>query len=616
MPGQSASKRGSMSGSAGPLCWRAGLELLRERCPTGPGSGFAFALAAVGSAVGQVAASNLQAALPPFDNTGTVGSLMRLLVPLICSSAVALQLPADRRPREVSWRCAALIAAFMQAAVLQSLAVAGPLLLSPALLRTATLLVQHAPPASSAAQHLFWLCGQLSTVCREIDEADEERAPTDAGQLAGQAQQIMAALPRQAELLQMLAGSEQAAQGMAKQAASCLALTNTVLLAARLVRQLLASNPTQAQLNPHVPCWCGGAAAALQALPAVLQTELCLEQLADAERQQVAPSCHRLAGTLAAGAVRLVWQLAQACLVFDSGVGQLRREQQGPGHSERTPPDGVAAAAVAALLALHTHLCRTVHWSRGGGSQLSELAAFVREGQLLKLTCVFFSAALKLLNQAEAGTVASINRLLEVASLAPWEVVCTHLDSADSWAAVPPGILLSGVPLLVRAGPAALAAVPRVHAAFSAALAGESEGHEQAVQTWVRLSELTHAQHFVVAHVLTCGLADAVVQACMREPRRTQQTLMPLGLRLMDLLNAAARAAATPPADVAESEERLLASMRQQYAALRASVEDAAGAARAALLPTGAAMVQPRRQQWCRWALDLTWWHSTATDGS
>lgn len=146
------------------------------------GSAHALALARLGSVVGQLPTWTEGTASPALSSPGLVGKLLRLLGPFICSSAVALQLPPERRPREVSWERAAHIAAFMHGArYAQPETVFGGIVSGRLLVATAQL-VQHAPPLTCAIslQQIHFLTSQVIPCWLSIVEPAACREPNKA----------------------------------------------------------------------------------------------------------------------------------------------------------------------------------------------------------------------------------------------------------------------------------------------------------------------------------------------------------------------------------------------------------------------------------------------------
>ncbi|KAL4428394.1 hypothetical protein ABPG75_002483 [Micractinium tetrahymenae] len=374
------------------------LETVHPYCRAGPGSAYALALARLGSIVGLLPAHGMEAMVHVLSKSGLVRSLLRLLAPFICASAVALQLPAERRPREVSWHRAAHVAAFVHAALCaEDKAATGPLLPG-RVLAAAAQLVQHAPPVTCGAslRQLHWLALQLGMVCWHFLDAPQEQQT----QQVGQADKVLAALPRLPELLQAAPAGQLATFVPIELGCLLVSLQSTVQLAASW------HNGAPPRQLSSLPGLCIPAAAVLQALPAAAEALGIFESAAGADEQLARMRQHGLLrpGILTAEAVDLAATVSNACQAAADGLQQ----QHG---SALAAAD--LAAAVPAMCALHAQLCRLVHWSLcSEGSVFGSLAPLRCWEELLPFTLCALAAASGLLYQArqqgmEEGSIAA-----------------------------------------------------------------------------------------------------------------------------------------------------------------------------------------------------------------
>ena len=304
--------------------------------------------------------------------------IVGLLVPTLHKIAVLLRLPSDRRPAAYGalchWRSIGAMANILSAAEMAD-ALAAHMQPAPAdssrmlstsgqrLLQTACLLVRHAPlePASADAWLLTNLMQLLSCVCSAAgpSRGDRQQHQHQGAQLTEMAQQLLQAVPRLRQMLQLVAADEEQRFGGGK----AVAVFRGWERAIALLRQLMPFSiivPASASSSvirtwSGLPAWCGAGTAAFQSLPLV--AAIAQQQRDDADLQGV------LLG--------LAGELFDFTDAFGAAPSHFGEPSLSSGALQLT--DIVVGEAEVALWGLHTAACRCVHWQAAGDHPLAPM---------------------------------------------------------------------------------------------------------------------------------------------------------------------------------------------------------------------------------------------------
>jgi hypothetical protein len=298
-------------------------------------------------------------------------SLVPMLVPPLHEAAAAMQLPADRRPAELSWvlvlsltyalRSEPLTSRFLEHQAVES---RGDSSFAPRMLQTAAQLFAMAPasrPDNSMDDNAFanlWagLLSLLSMACstRIFSQQRQVVAALPAASRQRLARQMLQALQRLPTALRVAADFSRAHADTKPAARSMLHLVCNCLYKFDLLadRHLAAApDPDYSIVGglADVPACCATAGAMLRALPYVAA----LETLAQLEQPLASEDAPYRRGQLATALMLPTCGLASAVCDYCQGM-------------EGAWSAADATAAAEALWQLHTTLCRGIHASPAG----------------------------------------------------------------------------------------------------------------------------------------------------------------------------------------------------------------------------------------------------------
>lgn len=216
--------------------------------------------------------------------------LIELIVPALHRTAIILQLPAERRPAVLNWddigAMAAVLAAkevgdaleeHMQAEMGHARQVVSSSTLR--LLCMACLLVVHAPLHATDLQPelLTKLMQLLGRVCQHAFcalhgfSANDLLGRQQMAQLSRLAEQLLQALPRLPQMLQLLAADEEQQFGLDSVVVVCDGWEEAACLMEKLLElsipEGLGSSAAAANSAADLPAWCRAGSAAIRALP-------------------------------------------------------------------------------------------------------------------------------------------------------------------------------------------------------------------------------------------------------------------------------------------------------------------------------------------------------------
>ncbi|KAL4859676.1 hypothetical protein ACK3TF_000754 [Chlorella vulgaris] len=302
--------------------------------------------------------------------------LVQLLLPPLHAAAAAMQLPADRRPSELSWSLVSSITRGLRSETLsqafkeqQAVATTGDSSYAPRMLQTTAQLFAAAPgscPDTFVGDNeraglwlsLLWLLNVGTCLVRSRAQPQASGAALPEALRQQMARQLLQALRRLPTALQVVAehAARQADSGLA---AGVLILANTI---PQEFHQLASPSASDRQLAAapdldysivgslaDVSACCAAASAMVRALPHVAA----LEGLAQPEQSDAAAADLYSPG-----------QLAMSLMVPTSGLASAVHHYCQGMEGRCSAAD--ATAATKALWQLHTTLCRGIYTSAAG----------------------------------------------------------------------------------------------------------------------------------------------------------------------------------------------------------------------------------------------------------
>ena len=326
-----------------------------------------------------------------------------LCLALLSVLAVSLPLPEQRRPAGCTWNSPfqlsrllsggggplhAGLTAYIRAADSGSISAA---------VAAAAQLMQHVPldqpPPGFSREHpnlvlattsllanLCVLAGKDFNVCRRLSDQHRRRA----------AKQVLPAIGRLPQLLQLASGGKQAADLTGDEPVAVFGVVASahcfmLLLHAFYRCPIVGSQHSQAVLVSGLAdatAWCSAASGALQCMPLVQQLHALVQQQAGPAAWLQLPRQHSRTPAVFATAAVEVAQLAAVCAL-------IARQQAGA-------TAAVDSAVHAAAWQLHSRAAQLVHFSAAAADPLVNLGDEVASGRLLCALTECFTTAISL----------------------------------------------------------------------------------------------------------------------------------------------------------------------------------------------------------------------------
>ncbi|KAI3433890.1 hypothetical protein D9Q98_003692 [Chlorella vulgaris] len=414
---------------------------------------------------------------------GLQRSLVQVLIPALHAAAVAMQLPPDRRPCNVSWHTIMRVVDALMSAALdeqfkeQLASTAGISTIAQRVMQSTCRLLAAAPAScpdelTSSNFAALWhnLAALLGLTCSIQQQQQQQRGTSvpDA-QRQKAVRLLLQALSRLPTALQVAADCQQDVAGcpLAKDALDMWRMLLSMMGQLRVQEPGLSADDRIAAANgvcayhtidspADVPAWCSAGKALLQALPQVATVAALAQQYQAAEQQPdmeqqlageqpdaaIVPTT-RLGSLISITASSIVDEVVIYCSTLANG---------GPWSA------AACAAAGEALWQLHTTLCHCIHWIAAGSLATAAMPVRVLSFVLNAAVCVRAATPAAANETATGGA-----RHLLAMSVAQAEAV---LAAASLQPAPADEEVVEALLIAIRHGPAALAGSPPVQQAL------------------------------------------------------------------------------------------------------------------------------------------------------
>jgi hypothetical protein len=311
---------------------------------------------------------------------GLQRSLVQVLIPALHAAAVAMQLPPDRRPCNVSWHTIMRVVDALMSAALdeqfkeQLASSAGISTVAQRVMQSTCRLLAAAPAScpdelTSSNFAALWhnLAALLGLTCSIQQQQQQQRGTSvpDA-QRQKAVRLLLQALSRLPTALQVAADCQQDVAGcpLAKDALDMWRMLLSMMDHLRVQEPGLSADDRIAAANgvcafhtidslADVPAWCSAGKALLQALPQVATVAALAQQ-------------HQLAGEQPDAAIVPTTQMGSSISITASSIVDEVVRYCGTLASGGPWSAAACAASGEALWQLHTALCRCIHWIAAG----------------------------------------------------------------------------------------------------------------------------------------------------------------------------------------------------------------------------------------------------------